>query len=80
MVHLDADRVRNLALRVIDVAKSKGIEADFVFGVSLSFSVEFSDGNVESWESSIEQGLGVRVIRDNKQGFAYTNSFRWENI
>jgi len=80
MVYLDVDRVRELALRSVDVAKSKEIDADFVFGLSSSFSVEFSDGDVESWESSVEQGVGIRVVRGDKQGFAYTNSFEWDAV
>ena len=50
-------------------------QAEVFFSSSKSFSIDVLDGKVESVEEVRDQGLGIRVIKDQKLGFAFTSEF-----
>jgi PmbA protein len=54
-------------------AKAKGAEAyDAVAGESESIGVELFEGKVKSTEISNSRGIGIRLFRDGRPGFAFT--------
>jgi PmbA protein len=57
------------------VALAKGDEqVEVVVGRSTSTEVRVYEGDVEQLASATSAGIGVRVISDNRQGFAYAGS------
>lgn len=66
-----SDELLALAQRVVDRAdRHEGVEA---FAVrSVETTVDVLDGAVDSLSSAETRGIGVRVIRDGRQGYAYT--------
>ena len=62
-----------LAERIVGQAKA-GEQVEIYLGRSHHTEVKVFDGAVESLSSADTQGVGVRVIVDNRQGFAYAAS------
>lgn len=62
-----------LAERIVGQAKG-GEQVEVYLGRSHHTEVKVFDGAVESLSSADTQGVGVRVIVDNRQGFAYAAS------
>ncbi|OGC04537.1 hypothetical protein A3H38_02410 [candidate division WOR-1 bacterium RIFCSPLOWO2_02_FULL_46_20] len=62
-----------------DVLKSilakKADQAEVFFSSSKTLKIDVLDQKVESIDEIEEQGIGIRVIKDNKLGFAYTSDF-----
>src|ERR1700674_1761870 len=59
--------------QVLDTLMSRGVDyADLYFELSREESWSLEDGIVKDGSHSIEQGVGVRAIRGEKPGFAYT--------
>lgn len=68
-----------LAQQVAERASSgEQIEAFLTHGKQ--FSVKAYDGEVESLSSSEPRGAGIRIVVDNKQGFAYTTNLTQEGM
>lgn len=61
----------DLASRLV-VRAAPGEQVEAFVTHSKNFSVKAYDGEVESLSSSEPRGAGVRVVADNRQGFAYT--------
>src|SRR3954453_4996564 len=59
--------------RIVALAKG-GEQVEVVVGRSTSTEVRVYEGNVEQLASATSAGIGVRVIADNRQGFAYAGS------
>lgn len=65
-----------IADRMVDAALQKGCEAAEVFvKKSRGLSVEAKQGAVEALESSHEFGASIRVVREGRQGFAFTTRY-----
>jgi len=62
-----------LAERIVGQAKA-GEQVEVYLGRNHHTEVKVFDGAVESLSSADTQGVGVRVIVDNRQGFAYAAS------
>lgn len=62
-----------IADRVIGWAHD-GEQVEVVVGKSRSTEIRVYEGDIESLSSAESQGLGVRVIADGRQGFAYAGS------
>jgi len=61
--------------KVIAEAMSKGGDyADLFFEHTLSNSLGLEDGKVNSANSNVDYGVGVRVLKGDQTGFAYTES------
>lgn len=63
----------DLADRIVARARD-GEEVEAVVGRSRHTEVRAYDGDVESLSSAESQGIGVRVVVGNRQGFAYAGS------
>ena len=59
--------------RIVALAKG-GEQVEVVVGRSTSTEVRVYEGAVEQLASATSAGIGVRVISDNRQGFAYAGS------
>ncbi len=65
-----------LAKSIISKAMQKGAdECDVFISMDEDFSVVIKDEEIESLKNAITKGLGVRVFKDKKIGFAYTTDF-----
>jgi PmbA protein len=62
-----------LAERIVDQARA-GEQVEAFLGRSRHTDVKVFDGAIESFSSADSQGVGVRVIVDGRQGFAYAAS------
>lgn len=59
--------------RIVGLAKP-GEQVEVVVGRSTSTEVRVYDGEVEKLSTATSAGIGVRVIADHRQGFAYAGS------
>ncbi|MCK4879200.1 MAG: TldD/PmbA family protein [Bacteroidales bacterium] len=61
--------------KVIAEAMSKGGDyADLFFEHTISNSLGLEDGKVNSAHSNVDYGVGIRVLKGDQTGFAYTES------
>jgi len=60
--------------RAIAAQAAPGEEIDVMVSRGASTSVKVHDGEVESYTSSRSAAVGIRVIRDHRQGFAHAGS------
>jgi PmbA protein len=68
------DELLNIGDRVVAMAKdSEQVEAVVIHGRDTEIRVY--EGEIESLSSAESQGVGIRVIVDGKQGFAYAGTF-----
>ena len=63
----DKDRVVE---QIIDLAQKKGIEAEVYYVSSQDTPIEFANNRLKSLETKASEGIALRVIADNKLGFA----------
>lgn len=69
-----AERFGGLADRILGGAQAGGAtEAEAFFAHGRELTVKAFDGEVEALTSAESQGVGVRVFRDSRMGFAYTS-------
>ncbi|MCK4957288.1 MAG: TldD/PmbA family protein, partial [Candidatus Cloacimonetes bacterium] len=61
-------------------AKDKTDEIEILLSAGNAFSVKINEQNVESFNYSDSKGIGVRVIKDGKVGYAYTEKFDEETF
>ena len=73
--------LKNIAEQVIKEARKKGADQAEVYLVnSRQLSLEVRNGDIESVQEASSYGLGLRLIKDKKLGFAYVNDFRPESL
>ena len=56
--------------QVIELAKKKGIKAEVYYASSRDTPIEFANNRLKSLETKASEGVALRVIADNKLGFA----------
>ncbi len=56
--------------QVIELAKKKGIKAEAYYASSRDTPIEFANNRLKSLETKASEGIALRVIVDNKLGFA----------
>ncbi len=56
--------------QVIDLAKKKGVKAEVYYLASQDTPIEFANNRLKSLETKASEGIALRVIADNKLGFA----------
>ncbi|WP_019504387.1 TldD/PmbA family protein [Pleurocapsa sp. PCC 7319] len=56
--------------QVIDRANKQGIEAEVYYVASQDTPIEFANNRLKSLETKASEGIALRVIADNKLGFA----------
>ena len=64
-----------LARDIVSRAVERGVEAEAYINVGQNTEVNVDRGEVEKLSQAGAKGLGVRVIRDGKMGYAYTSDF-----
>ncbi len=70
-----------LLQETIKTALAKGADyADLYFEHSTSHSLSLMDGKVNNANSNIDFGVGVRVLKGDQTGYAYTESISRENL
>lgn len=63
------------------LALSKGGDfADLYFEHTIYNEISMRDGEVNSGGSHIDYGMGIRVLKGEKTGYAYTESTEWEDM
>jgi PmbA protein len=66
---------REFCARLIERVLAKGAHLAEVYQkASRLLSVEVREGEVEAVETAVSQGYGLRVIKDGRLGFSYSNS------
>jgi TldD protein len=67
--------------RVLDGALERRVDyADLYFEYATQDSVALEEGIVKSGDRHVEQGVGVRVQADARQGYAHTDEIDLENL
>ncbi|HYN87819.1 MAG TPA: TldD/PmbA family protein, partial [Ardenticatenaceae bacterium] len=69
-----------LARDLVERAARQGVEAEVGLGVGRQSDVMVARGEVEKLSRAGSKGLGVRVIRDGRMGYAYTSDFSPESL
>ena len=57
---------------IFDYAKDKADDIEILFFANNSFSVRINKQEIESFNYADAKGIGVRVIKDGKVGYSYT--------
>ena len=65
---------------VVSQAVERGVEAEAYISVGQKTEVNVDRGDVEKLSQAGSKGLGVRVIRDGRMGYAYTSDFGTSSI
>ncbi|ACV24274.1 TldD/PmbA family protein [Methanocaldococcus fervens] len=65
--------------KLIKIGEKEGFETEVLFIKSYDVSVDLDGKSLDSFQITTSYGIGVRVIKDGKVGFAYANKFD-ENI
>ncbi len=60
---------------IFDYAKDKTDDIEILLSAGNSFSIRINEQNIESFSYADSKGLSVRVIKDGKTGYAYTEKF-----
>lgn len=60
--------------RILEAAKKISDKAEVYYVEYVSDSVSFENAGFKDVESRIQSGLGLRIIKDDKLGFAYTKN------
>ena len=79
MRSIDVDYLK-FARDVVSRAVERGVEAEAFVNVGQNTSVNVDRGEVEKLSQAGSKGLGVRVIRDGRMGYAYTSDFGASSI
>lgn len=65
--------LRNLGEKALNEARKKGVEAEVYLLHDKELSVEIVDSQVDTLKEADETGMGIRVIKDGRVGFAFTS-------
>lgn len=81
MVIINSSEMRSLGQGIIDSAKRKGADMAEVFlSDGRELFIEVRDGRVETMKLAGERGLGLRLMKGNRTGFAYTSDLNPKNM
>jgi PmbA protein len=67
-------------LKIFDYAKNKADAVEIMLSEDNSFSVKIHQQEIESFNYADSKGISVRVIKDNKAGYAYSEKFDEESF
>ncbi len=65
--------LRMVGEKTLDEARRSGVEAEAFLMHAKELSIEIVEGRVETLKQADETGLGVRVIKEGRTGFAFTS-------
>ena len=66
--------ITNKAQKVLDLVIDKGATGDLIIDESSSLSLSARDGELDEYKISSSQVFGLRIIKDNKVGTAYSEA------
>lgn len=69
-----------IARSAVDQARAAGAEADAYISVGSETQIQVRNGEVEKLSRAGSKGLGVRVIRERRMGYAYTSDFSPQSV
>lgn len=67
------ERLTGIAEAVLDYARRRKVEAEVFLLHNRELSIEVVKGQVDTLKEAEEMGLGLRVIKEGRLGFAYTS-------
>ncbi len=67
--------LRNVCEKIVESAKAKGAECDVILSKGNSINLSAQGGAIDKYSISGSQIVGVRVIKDQKVGLSYSESF-----
>lgn len=70
----------HLVDKIMEISEKRGFETEVFFSKGSHFSSELEGENLDSVEESEDFGIGVRVIKDKKVGFAYSSKKDYEVV
>lgn len=56
--------------QVVNLAQKKGVKAEVFYAASQDTPIEFANNRLKSLETKASEGIALRIIADNKLGFA----------
>ncbi len=65
---------------VIDGARRRGLDAEVYLRASTSTSIRVQDGEIDQFSLSDSRGAGIRVIREGRVGYAYSEDLSTEAL
>ena len=65
---------------IFDYAKDKADDVEIMLSENNSFSVKVNQQEIESFNYADSKGISVRVIKDDKTGYAYSEKFDEESF
>lgn len=65
---------------ILDLVKDKCDDVEVLGSGQKSLNIRIQKGEIESFDYSLKQGLGVRVIKDGKTGYAYSEDLSEEAL
>ncbi len=81
MAVINRTDMKALGTLVIDSARRKGADmAEVYLSNNRELFIEVRDGRVETMKLAGERGLGLRILKGSRVGFAYTSDLNPENI
>jgi len=66
------EKYAEIGERALNIARRSGVDAEVFILKDSELSIEVVDGQVETLKQAEEIGLGLRVIKQGRLGFAYT--------
>jgi len=80
MGHAISNELSTASSKVFDRARAAGAEADLIVSEAESLSLQALDGELDKHTVSSTQSFGVRVIKDDKVGIAYSEASDDESL
>jgi PmbA protein len=69
-----------LAQEIVSKVANQGAEAEVYFRVGHETEIQVDQGKVENLSHAGNKGMGVRIILDGSEGYAYTSDFSPESV
>ncbi len=74
------ENYKNIVEDVLNIAKKRGVEADCILDASSQLSLKAENQELSEHKVSSTLTLGVRIIKDNKVGTSYSESWDPKNL
>ncbi|MCD6379213.1 TldD/PmbA family protein [bacterium] len=65
---------------ILDLASAEGVECDVYGEDSTGIEIEMHRGNTESIEKYRERGIGIRLVKENRVGYAFTSDLSFVSL
>ena len=66
--------------KIFELAKDKVNDIEIILSENKSFSVKIEKQKIDNFKYANSKGIGIRIIKDNKTGYAYTEKFDDESF